>query len=85
VSQFKYRYREYTITIATMLVGTAIKVDTDVFLSPEAEGLGTNKLRSGSSTLVSVAPLEDILKNALELAKHTADGLAQQAAPPKAH
>jgi hypothetical protein len=84
VAQFKYRHGEYTITIATMRVATAIKVDTEVYLSPDPDGRVTNALRTGTSTLVPIEPIDDVLKKALEAGKHAADGLAAQAASRKA-
>jgi hypothetical protein len=79
----QYKYREYTISIATMRVGDAIKVDTEIFVAPDDGGRVSNRLRTGTTNLVSVAPLKDVLREALESAKHTADLLAEQSAPRK--
>lgn len=79
----QYKYREYTISIATMRVDDAIKVDTEIFVAPDDGGRVRNTLRTGTTNLVSVAPLEDVLTEALESAKHTADLLAEQSAPRK--
>ena len=44
----QYKYREYTISISTMRVDDAIKVDTDIFLSPDAATGFGNRLRAGT-------------------------------------
>ena len=56
-----------------------IKVDTKIVLRPDAVPGVANKLRASTLRLVPVAPPEDLLKEALETTKHTADVLAQQA------
>jgi hypothetical protein len=75
----QYRYNGYTISISAMSAGDAIKVDTKILLRPDAVPGVTNKLRASTLRLVPAAPPEDLLKEALETAKHTADVLAQQA------
>jgi hypothetical protein len=75
----RYRYNGYTISISAMSAGDAIKVDTKIVLRPDAVPGVTNKLRASTLRLVPVAPPADLLKEALETAKYTADVLAQQA------
>jgi hypothetical protein len=81
----QYKYREYTISISTMRVDDAIKVDTDIFLSPDAAtGVG-NRLRAGTTKFVSVAPLDEVHKTAFDSAAATIDEhIAAQSALPKA-
>ena len=76
----QYRYNGYTISISAVSAGDAIKLDTKIVLRPDAVPGVTNRLRASTLRLVpAVAPPEDLLKDALETAKHTADVLAQQA------
>ena len=81
----QYKYREYTISISTMRIDDAIKVDTDIFLSPDAAtGVG-NRLRTGTITFASVAPLDDVHKTAFDSAAATIDEhIGAQSALPKA-
>jgi hypothetical protein len=75
----EYKYREYVISIATLRVGPAIKVDTEISLSPDsAERAGTIAC-GGSMRLVPIGPLEEVLNEALRSAKFTADVLAARA------
>ena len=74
----QYKYHGYTISISAMSAGDVIKVGTKIFLRPHAVPGVTAKLRASTLRLVPVAPPEDLLKEALETAKHTADVLAQQ-------
>ena len=80
----QYKYREYTVSISTMRVDDAIKVDTDIFLSPDAAtGVG-NRLRTGGTKFVSVAPLDDVHKTAFDSAAVAIDEhIAAQSSLPK--
>ena len=62
-----------------MSAGDVIKVDTKIFLRPDAVPSVPRILRASTLRLMPVAPPEDLLKEALETAKRTADVLAQQA------
>jgi hypothetical protein len=75
----QYRYNGNIISISAMSAGDVIKVDTKIFLRPDAVPSVPRILRASILRLVPVAPPEDLLKEALETAKHTADVLAQQA------
>jgi hypothetical protein len=75
----QYRYKGHTISISSMSAGDAIKVDTKIFLRPDAVPGVTSILRASTLRLVPVAPLDVLLQEALETAKHTADVLAEQA------
>jgi hypothetical protein len=80
----QYKYREYTIAISTRRVDDAIKVDTNIFLSPDAAtGVG-NRLRAGTTKFVSVAALDDVHKTAFDSAAATIDEhIAAQSTLPK--
>jgi hypothetical protein len=75
----QYRYNGNIISISAMSAGDVIKVDTKIFLRPDAVPSVPTILRASTLRLVPVAPPEDLLKEALETAKHTADVLAEQA------
>jgi hypothetical protein len=75
----QYRYNGHTISISAKSAGDAMKVDMKIFLRPDAVPGITSRLRANTLRLVPVAPPEDLLKEALETAKYTADVLAQQA------
>jgi len=75
----QYRYNGNIISISAMSAGDVIKVDTKIFLRPDAVPSIPRILRANTLRLVPVAPPEDLLKEALETAKYTADVLAQQA------
>jgi hypothetical protein len=72
-------YNGHTISISAMSAGDAIKVDTTIFLRPDAVPGVTSILRASTLRLVPVAPSDDLLQEALKTAKYTADVLAQQA------
>src|SRR5216683_492635 len=62
----QYKYREYTISISTMRVDDAIKVDTDIFLSPDATTGFGNRLRAGTTQENSSPEEDDRLQAAID-------------------
>ena len=62
-----------------MPAGDAVKVDTRIFLRPDAVPTLTRILRTSTLRLVPLAPPTELLTEAFETAKHTADVLAEQA------
>jgi hypothetical protein len=75
----QYKYRGHIISISAASAGDAVKVDTKIFLRPDASLGVTSKLRASTLQIVSVGPPHGLLKEALETAKHTADVVAEQA------
>jgi hypothetical protein len=62
-----------------MSAGDAMKVDTKIFLRPDAVPSVPRILRASTLRLVPVATADELLTEALETAKYTADVLAEQA------
>jgi len=72
----EYKYREYVIDIATLHLGTAIMVDTEIYTPVDSRKRDGSSAVGASRRLVPIAPLEEVIDAALQSAKFTANVLA---------
>jgi hypothetical protein len=72
----EYKCREYIIDIATLRVGTAIMVDTEIYTPVHGQKRDGSEANAASGRLAPIAPLEEIIDAALQSAKFTANVLA---------
>ena len=79
----QYTHREYTISISTVNLGPEIRIETEIFLAPDAAGRGGARLRASSVRHGAAGPVTIVLKRALNSAKVTADVLAARVPTPK--
>jgi hypothetical protein len=78
----QYKYREYSISISTTRSGEKIRVETKIFLPPDAEDRVGQGLHVNTTQLLSVRPLGEIHKAAFDSAKHTINvHIASQSSP----
>lgn len=75
----------HSISISTTRSGEKIKVETKIFLPPDAEDRVRQGLHANTTQLFPVGPLGEIHKAAFDSAKHTIDvHIASQSAPRRA-